>query len=323
MLTINAAFAEIQQANQRIQPHIRRTYLEHSIYYSRLTGINVFFKCENLQHTGSFKARGALNKLLSLGAAERAGGVVSASTGNHGAAVAFAAARAGSKALIFVPRKAAASKLAAIERLGGQVRAHGDDSVEAERHARAYAAERGLPFVSPYNDPRVIGGQGTIGLELAGQLPEIDAVFASVGGGGLIAGIAAALKQARPTAQIVGCWPENSQVLLQSIKAGHIMDLPSRPTLSDGTAGGVEADSITFPLCRDLIDDHETVSEAEIAAQMRAYMTAHHQLIEGSAAVPIAALLKRRERLAGKNVVIVLCGANVDLETLRQVLAEG
>lgn len=323
MISIDRAFIEIQRAGQRIRPFIRRTYLEPSAYYSQLSGANVFFKCENLQHTGSFKARGALNKLLSLSETERANGVVSASTGNHGAAVAFAAARVGTRALIFVPHKAAASKLAAIERLGGEVRVHGHDSVEAERQARAYAAERGLAFVSPYNDPQVIGGQGTIGLELADQLPEVDAVLASVGGGGLIAGIAAALKQARPAARVVGCWPENSQVMLQSIKAGRILDLPSEPTLSDGTAGGVEEDSITFPLCRDLIDDYETVSEAEIAEQMRSFMAAHHQLIEGSAAVPIAALLKKREQLAGKNVVVVLCGANVDLETLSEVLAEG
>jgi threonine dehydratase len=264
-ITIDQTVAEIQKAERRIAPFIRRTYLEPSAYYSRLTGANVFFKCENLQHTGSFKARGALNKLLSLDDSDRARGVVSASTGNHGAAVAFAATKVETEALIFVPEKAAPSKVASIERLGGQVRVHGADSVEAERHARAFATEKGLAFVSPYNDPLVVGGQGTIGLEVAEQLPDVDAVFASVGGGGLIAGIAAAVKWARPAARIVGCWPHNSQVMLQSIKAGQILDLPSEPTLSDGTAGGVEADSITFPLCRDLLDELETVSEAEIA----------------------------------------------------------
>jgi threonine dehydratase len=319
-LTTDQAVHEVKQAEHRIRPHIRRTYLEPSAYYSQLTGANVYFKCENLQHTGSFKARGALNKLLSLSDEQRARGVISASTGNHGAAVAFAAAQVGSRALIFVPEKAAASKLAAIERLGGQVRIHGHDSVEAERQARAHAAHQGLAFISPYNDPQVVGGQGTIGLELAQQLPAVDAVLASVGGGGLIAGIGAALKQIRPSVRVVGCWPENSQVMLQSIKAGRILDLPSLPTLSDGTAGGVEEEAITFPLCRDLVDDFETVSEVEIAEQMRAFMAAHHQLIEGSAAVPIAALLKRRRSLAGQNVVVILCGANVDLETLRAVV---
>jgi threonine dehydratase len=321
MFTIEGAWSEIEQAERRIRPIIRRTYLDPSPYYSDLTGANVFFKCENLQHTGSFKARGALNKLLSLTEAEKALGVVSASTGNHGAAVAFAATKVQTRALIFVPQKAAPSKVAAIKRLGGEVRVHGGDSVEAERHARAYAADQGLVFVSPYNDPQVVGGQGTIGLELLAQLPAIDAVFASVGGGGLISGIAAAMKHSQPAVQIVGCWPENSQVMLQSIRAGQILKLPSQPTLSDGTAGGVEAESITFSLCRELIDDFETASEAEIASQMRQFMSAHQQLIEGSAAVPIAALISERARWAGKNVVVVLCGANVDLETLQAVLA--
>jgi threonine dehydratase len=319
-LTIAQTINEINAAEGRIRPTIRRTYLEPSPYYSRLTGANVFFKCENLQHTGSFKARGALNKLLSLSDADRARGVVSASTGNHGAAVAFAATKVGTTALIFMPDKASSSKLAAIKRLGGQMRVFGSDSVEAEAYARSYAAEQGLAFVSPYNDRLVIGGQGTIGLELTGQLPEVDAVLVAVGGGGLISGIAAALKQARPQVQIIGCWPENSQVMYQSIKAGRILDLPSKPTLSDGTAGGVEAGSITFPLCRDLVDAFETVSETQIADHMRQFMTAHHQLIEGSAAVPIAALVKRQTEFAGKNVVVVLCGANIGLEALKDVL---
>lgn len=320
MFTIDQALSEIQQAEQRLRPYIRRTYLEPSVYYSRLTGANVFFKCENLQHTGSFKARGALNKLLSLSETEKARGVVSASTGNHGAAVSFAASQVNTKALIFVPENAAPSKLAAIERLGGEIQVHGNDSVEAERYAQAYAGEHGLPFVSPYNDPQVIGGQGTIGLELLEQVPEMDAVFASVGGGGLIGGIAATVKQISPDVRIVGCWPENSQVMLLSIRAGQVLDLPSEPTLSDGTAGGVEAGAITFSLCRDLIDVYQTVSEGEIAEQMRRFMAAHHQLIEGSAAVPIAALVKERQKWVGKNVVIVLCGANVDLETLGEIL---
>ena len=322
-ITIEQAVNEIQRAGQRIRPHIRRTYLVPSRYYSQLTGASVFFKCENLQHTGSFKARGALNKLLSLSPAEIAQGVVSASTGNHGAAVAFAATKVQARALIFVPEGAAVSKLAAIERLGGEVRVHGLDSVEAERFARRYAEEHDMAFVSPYNDPQVVGGQGTIGLELAEQLPQVDAVFASVGGGGLIAGIAVAMKHFGPETCIVGCWPENSQVMLQSIRAGQILDLPSEPTLSDGTAGGVEPGSITFPLCRDLIDDYETVSESEIARHMRQFMTAHHQLIEGSAAVPIAALVKRGQEFAGQNVAVVLCGANIDLGKLRGVLEEG
>jgi threonine dehydratase len=143
-----------------------------------------------------------------------------------------------------------------------------------------------------------------------------------VGGGGLITGVAAYLKHFYPAAQMIGCFPENSQVMLQSVKAGRILDLPSKPTLSDGTAGGVEAGSITFPLCRDLVDDYETVTEEEISLNLHRFLKVHHMLIEGSAAVPIAVLLKQREVFAGKNVVIILCGANIDPGTLRNILEE-
>jgi threonine dehydratase len=318
----NDVILEVLAAEERISPYIRQTYLEASPYFTELSGANVYFKCENLQHTGSFKARGALNKVLSLNESERAAGVVTASTGNHGAAVAYALSRVGGQGIVFVPESAVHSKVEAIKRLGGEVRYHGADSVKTENYARSYAAEHGLTLVPPYNDPQVIGGQGTVGLELLSQLPEIDAVFIAVGGGGLISGTAAYLKQFSPATRVIGCFPENSQVMLQSVKAGRILDLPSKPTLSDGTAGGVEAGAITFSLCRDLVDDYETVTEQEIRLNLRRFLQAQHMLIEGSAAVPIAALLKSPASFAGKNVVILLCGANIDPETLKNVLTE-
>jgi threonine dehydratase len=177
-----------------------------------------------------------------------------------------------------------------------------------------------MTYISPYNDPQIVGGQGTIGAELVAQLDRIDAVFVSLGGGGLISGIAGYLKQARPGVQVIGCSPENSRVMIESVRAGAILDLPSLPTLSDGTVGGVEAGSITFDLCRQLVDSYVTVSEDEIAASLRDFIGAHHMLIEGSAAVAIAAFVRRAEEFAGKNVVIVLCGANISLETLCKVL---
>lgn len=311
----------VEQAEERIRPHLRQTPVEPSPYYGQITGANVTFKCENLQFTGSFKVRGALNRLLSLSADERARGVVTASTGNHGMAVAFALGKVGARGLVFVPKHASATKVAAIERLGAEVRTFGVDSVEAERHARQFAEREGQPFISPYNDPQVVAGQGTVGLELDRQLDHIDAVFVSLGGGGLIGGIAGWLKHVRPGVRVLGCSPENSQVMIQSVEAGRILDLPSLPTLSDGTAGGVEAGSITFGLCRDLVDEFITVTEAEISAALVQFMEAHHMLIEGSAAVPIAAFLKHRDHFAGKHVIIVLCGANISLDTLQQVLA--
>jgi threonine dehydratase len=311
---------EVRAAEKRIRPHIRRTYLEPSAYFGALSGANVFFKCENLQHTGSFKVRGATNKLLSLSKPERDRGVVTASTGNHGAAVAFALGRLETKGIVYVPDNADPTKVESVRRQGAEVRAFGHDAVEAETHAREYARENGLTYVSPYNDPQVIGGQGTIGLELAEQLDSVDAVFVALGGGGLISGIAGYLKYVWPDIEVIGCSPENSQVMIQSVAAGEILDLPSLPTLSDGTAGGVEAGAITFELCRQSVDAYEIVSESTIAEYLRHFMVAHHMLIEGAAAVPLAAFMKQRGRFVGKNVVIVLCGANISLATLKDIL---
>lgn len=313
---------EVEAAEARARPHVRETQLEPSPALGDGNGALVHLKCENLQHTGSFKARGALSKVLSLSADEIARGVVTASTGNHGAAVAFALRKIGATATVFVPEDASPTKVAAIERLGGRVRRHGTDSGETESFARRHAIETGAVFVSPYNDPQVIGGQGTIGIELLRQIPDLDAAFVSVGGGGLIGGIAAILKARRPRVRIIGCSPENSQVMIKSVAAGRVLDLPSLPTLSDGTAGGVEADSITFPLVRDLVDELVTVTESEIAAAMRRCMEAHHMMIEGSAGVALAAFEKQAARWRGKNAVIVLCGANISLSALRSVLSD-
>ncbi len=311
---------EIIAAEKRIRPHIRQTILDHSPYYSKLTGANIYFKLENLQHTGSFKVRGAMNKVLSLTPDERNRGVVTASTGNHGAATAFSLSKFDAAAIVFVPQDASSGKVQAIERLGAEVRYHGDDGAVTEAYARQYARDHRLTYISPYNDPQVIGGQGTIAVELAKQLDQIDMVFVALGGGGLICGIAGYLKSIQPQVKVIGCSPANSQVMIESIKAGRILDLPSLPTLSDGTAGGVEPDSITFNLCRDLVDEYETVTETEIKENLRQYLQVHHLLIEGSAAVALAACVKQGGRLAGKNVVVILCGANISLETLKGIL---
>lgn len=310
----------VNEASERISPYIRRTILDPSAYYSQRTGADVYFKCENLQYTGSFKARGALSKILSLSPDERAMGIVTASTGNHGAACAYAMQQVGASGIVFVPETAMETKLDAIRRLGAEIRTFGQDSVETEEYARTFADANGMTYVPPYNDPYVVGGQGTIARELLEQLPDLDAVFVAVGGGGLIGGIAAYLKAKKPEVQVFGCSPENSQVMAQSVEAGELLDLPSLPTLSDGTAGGVEAGSITFPLCRDNVDRYVSVTEDEIAASLRDFMGAHHMLIEGSAAVPIAAFLKVAVQLRESRIAIVLCGANISLETLKEIL---
>jgi threonine dehydratase len=311
---------EVISAEKIIRPHIRETYLEYSPFYSRLTGARVYFKLENLQHTGSFKLRGAMNKLLSLTDEEKRRGVVTASTGNHGAAFAFGLSKVGGNGVVFVPENASPAKVEAIERLGAEVRHIGSDSGETEAQARLYAEKNRMTHLPPYNDLKVIGGQGTIAFELTTQLEKIDAVYVALGGGGMISGIAGFLKSKNPKVQIIGCSPENSQVMIQSVKAGRILDLPSLPTLSDGTAGGIEPGSITLDLCREFVDDYMTVTELEIKESLLEFMQSQHMLIEGSAAVAVAACKKQADRLTGKNVVVIICGGNISLETLKEIL---
>ncbi|MBM3601579.1 MAG: threonine/serine dehydratase [Alphaproteobacteria bacterium] len=311
--------AEVEAAERRIRPHVRETPLVAAAD-SGAADMRLFYKCENLQATGSFKARGALSKLLSLSGGEIGRGIVTASTGNHGAATAFAARRVGARAIVYVPEGASPAKLAAIERLGGEIRRHGVDSVESELKARAVAEETGAVFVSPYNDPQVVGGQGTIGVELARALDRFDVVYVAVGGGGLIGGIAGWLKARRPATRIVGVQPENSQVMRQSVLAGRMLELPSLPTLSDGTAGGVELDTVTFPLVRDRVDEIITVTEDEIVAAMRGFMAVEHMMIEGAAGAALAGMARQRASLAGRTAVVVLCGANIALDKLKAIL---
>ncbi|MGZ3674255.1 MAG: threonine/serine dehydratase [Ktedonobacterales bacterium] len=311
---------DIIQAEQRIRPYIRTTPLEYSFHLSKLTGSRVYLKLENIQHTGSFKVRGAMNALLSLTPAERARGIVAASSGNHGIATAFGLHTLNMQGIIFVPEHTSSTKVAAIQQYGVDLRRWGDDAVVTEAYARAYAAEHEMVYISPYNDARVAGGQGTIGVELCRQSEQIDVVLAALGGGGMISGIAEYVKTVFPEAEIIGCSPENSPVMARSIQAGHLLDMESLPTLSDGTAGGVEAGAITFPLCQRLVDDFSLVSEEEIRHAIRLCLETHHMLIEGAAAVPLAALLKSPERFREKNVIIVLCGANISVDTLQSIL---
>lgn len=314
--------SEVEAAERRIRPYIEETPLLHSGPLSEASGCTVYLKLENRLRTGSFKLRGALSKLTALAPEERVRGVVTASSGNHGAAVAYGLRLLGMRGTIFVPEHASPAKVDAIRGYGGEVRRHGDDSVLTEAFARRYAEEGGMVYISPYNDPQVIGGQGTIGVELARQLEQIDAVFVAVGGGGLIAGIAGYLKGIGRTAEIVGCSPEHSAAMLASVRAGQVVDIESLPTLSDGTAGGIEPDTITFVPCRALVDVWVPIPEQEIAAALRMLVAAHEMPVEGAAAVAVAAFLKEHRRYTGRNVVLVICGANIDTCTLQQVLKD-
>lgn len=312
--------ADIVLAGNRISPHIRETPLDHSPYFSGLTGANVYLKLENLQHTCSFKLRGAFNKVLSLTPAERQAGCVAASSGNHGAAIAYAMKKLGVSGIVFVPQQTSSTKVEAIRLAGAEVRFFGTDGLDTETHARDYASEHGMVYLSPYNDELVIAGQGTCGVEIARQLAPVDATFIAVGGGGLISGVGAFLKSVNRAGRIIACQPAASAVMTESVKAGKILDLPSEPTLSDGTAGGIEAGAITFDICRDIADQYVLVSEKQIIEAMCAFIDSHHMLLEGAAGVAIAAFLKVAADYKGKNVVIIICGGNISRETLKKVI---
>lgn len=305
----------VLDAERRIRPHVRETPLIRSPGLSDRAGAAILLKLENLQITGSFKLRGALNKVLALTDAEKARGVVTASTGNHGAATAYAGRLAGVVPTVFVPRSAAATKVARIRALGARVEFHGDDSADTERHAREVAAASGQVFVSPYNDLDVMAGQGTIGVELLRQCPDLEVAVIAVGGGGLIGGIASWLKAARPGLVVVGCQPVNSAVMAHSVAAGRILDLPSLPTLSDGTAGGVEADTITFDPCRAAVDRYDLVDEASIEEGVRLGFDEERLVLEGAAGLAIASALRVAADHPGRRVGVVLCGGNIGADT--------
>jgi threonine dehydratase len=312
--------SDIEQAASRIAPYVLKTSLESSAIVSELANCEAFLKMEHLQPTGSFKIRGATNKLLTLPRKALDDGVVAASTGNHGAAVARAARLLGGRAIVYVPENASPHKLQGITHQGAEIRPFGLDGIESEIEARRFADENKLQYISPYNDVSIIAGQGTIGLELAEQQPGLDVVYVSVGGGGLISGVAAALKTRNPNVEIVACSPENSAVMHHSVEAGNILDLESAPTLSDGTAGGIERDTITFDLCRRLVDRWLLIPEEAIVSALRLAVTSAHLMIEGAAALALAALIQDKTRLKGKCVAAIMCGGNISQDKILSIL---
>ena len=314
------AAREVALAANRIGPYIRETPLEPAPFLSRETGADVHLKLECVQVTGSFKARGACNKLLSLSSAERARGVVAASTGNHGLAVAHAMDLLGIAGEIFLPASVSPAKLEALRARGARVRLVDEDPGVVETVARRDAEGTGRIYVSPYNDPQVIGGQGTVGVELLRRLEGIDAVLVPVGGGGLIGGIGAWLKERAPRVRIVGCQPAACPIMAESVKAGRLLELASAPSLSDATVGLLEAGAITFPLCRACVDDWLVVDEPAIRAALRLVLERQSVLIEGAAALPVGALLAARDRWRGARVALVLSGSHIALPALAEAL---
>jgi threonine dehydratase len=277
----------VLDAYTRIRSSVLQTPVEEIPELVPDQSVRLLFKMENLQETGSFKLRGATNKILSLTPQQAYDGVIAASNGNHGLGVAAAARRTGIRAEVYV-----------------------------SSHA---AQQSGKVFISPYNDLDVMAGQGTIAVELLQQVPQLDALFVAVGGGGLIGGIGAYLKSASPQTEVVGCWPENSPVLYESIRAGRILDVPEQPTVSESTTGGLEQDSVTLAVCKDVIDRSVLVTEEEILSAMRRVRDLKGWLMEGAAGVALAAFLKHASEYRGKTVAVIICGGNLSKEVLNQL----
>lgn len=311
----------ITEAHTALRPQVAVTPLTLSSRLSALSGCEVYLKCEHLQHTGSFKYRGASNKLRLLDPAQRQRGVITASSGNHGQGLALAGQTLGVPVSVYTTTQASSYKLEAMRALGAEVISLDLDPLGAELEAGRQAQVQGKPYVSPYNDYQIIAGQGTVGMELFEQQPELDAVFVAVGGGGLISGIAAALHGLSAKTRIVGCWPANSPALHASLAAGRIIEVDEEETISDGTAGGVEPDSVTLGLCQRLLSQSVLVSEAQIKAAMRELAASERWIIEGAAGVAMAGMLALAEEYRGKKVAVVLCGRNIVLEKYLEAIA--
>jgi threonine dehydratase len=316
-----ALVEEISKAAQRIGPHVLRTPLFHSVYLDELSGGEAWLKLESEQYTGSFKARGALNKVFSMSAAEKSAGLVTASTGNHAQGFARALTLSGDHGLIYLPVNAEPSKVAALKHYEVELAFFGTNCLETELHAKAQAEEKGMVWVSPYNDPMIIAGQGTLGKEILEDLPDVDVVLATIGGGGMMSGVASWIKAHRPQVEIIGCLPENAPEMYLSAQKGELVILQDPPeTLSDGSAGGCEPGSITFDICLQQVDDYILQTEPEIANAIRWMADKHHKIIEGAAAVALGSFMNNAERFRGKKVAIVICGANITTETFKRLL---
>ena len=313
----------VVEAAERILPYVYHTPLEHSMYLSNLTKANVYLKLESQQKTGSFKVRGAFNKLICCAKSQKEGTkYITASTGNHGMACALAMTTLQLKGAVYIPENASTAKENILELYGVELRKHGLDCIETETMARASAKSENSIYISPYADLEIMAGQGTVGKEISEDLPDVDAVFVTVGGGGLIGGIGSFLKSHQKRVEIIGCLPENSPVMYESVKAGHIVDIPSSDTLSDGSAGGIEEGSVTFPVCQKVVDRWVLVSESEISRAVFLMLEKHCKVIEGAAGVAVASFLKLSNEFCGKIVAVVLCGANISIAKLCQVIED-
>lgn len=315
-VTIN----EIERAGRLIASRVRRTPLERSRWLSSELGREVSLKLECFQATGSFKLRGAIAHLTERSEEARERGVLTVSAGNHGLAVAHASEALGLRATIVVPESASRAKVAGLNRYAVELIERGTNYDEAERAARLMERETGALFVSPYNDPLVIAGQGTIALEALEDDPDLDALVVPVGGGGLVAGIAIAAKAINPRIKVYGAEPVTSPTMSESLKAGRIVEIEEDETIADGLSGNIEPGSITFPIIQSLVDGIILVSEEAIRDAVKRVAREDHLIIEGSAAVSVAALSS--PEIEGRKIAAVITGRNITLDLFRRVTGD-
>jgi threonine dehydratase len=314
---------DVLAAQPRVEAVARRTPLERSNTFSRMTGAEVHLKLENFQRTGAFKIRGATNRIALLSPEERAAGVVTASAGNHAQGVALAASRADVDSTVVMPEYAPVSKVNATRRYGGRVVLHGVDYSEAQAKAHEIEAEEGRTYVHAFDDPAVMAGQGTLGLEILDQCPEVDTVVVGIGGGGLISGIATAVKARSPETRVVGVQAAGASSLADSLDKGEIVELDAVDTIADGIATRRVGD-LTFDVIRERVDEVVTVDDEAIAMAVTHLLERSKTLVEGAGAVPLAAVLAEAfDYDDGEVIVPALCGGNIDLNVLTTVLMRG
>jgi threonine dehydratase len=313
---------DVEEARERIKEQIYLSPFPYSETISRLTGNRVFFKLENLQLTGSFKERGALNRLLTLSPEEAQRGVIAASAGNHGMALAFHSHRLNIAATIVMPVFAPLIKVSRVRQYGAQSVLHGNDYDTALAEAQRLSQERGMTFVSAFNDPWIVAGQGTIGFELYEQNADLDAVVVPVGGGGLIAGIALVLKTLNPKITIIGVQAEAVPSMKTALAGGAPVRLPPATTIADGIAVRRVGET-PFALVKEFVDDIVTVSEGEIANAVLLLLEIEKTVAEGAAAVPLAALMNKKISLTGKNIGLIVSGGNIDMNLISRIIETG
>jgi threonine dehydratase len=310
---------DIYAARKRVQEWARETPLEYSPTFSELCEGEVWFKLENHQNTGSFKIRGATNKLLLLDEEERKRGVVTASSGNHAQGVGYASRKIGVQATIVVPNNTPKVKIDAIKNYDVDLIIKGEEYMDSEIFAREIEIEQGKTFVSAYNDLDVIIGQGTLGLEIMEEMPDLDIVLVPVGGGGLASGIATVFHETSDV-EIIGVQSISSPVMYECIKAGKIIDIPLEDSIAEGLHGGLEQGSITFDICKDLVDDWIIVKEKSILKSIKQILHKHHMLVEGAAAVGPAAILEAPKRFNNKKIGVIISGGNLAINILKKVV---